>query len=181
MARKTDIIDLLVEELKRIDKSVDKRGGIPRTPYQYKSQVSQVFPTFKFIQEINDFPSICLIAGAEARTHIGGGIRFGILDITIKGYVYAENAIDASDDLLSDIEFIVNSLGYIPGKCASEIEEAIVNNVGSDEGLGEPFGVCQVDCEITYQLDEAIGLTTLQDPATFGAGVFSEDFSEDFL
>jgi len=157
MSRKSDVIDLLVTELKRIDKTIDSRIEVPSTPYTFNSNVfNNVFRTFKYLNDINDFPTITLIVGSETRQYIGGGIKYATLDISIRGYTKSENTIDSEDDLAEDIEFIVNSLGYLTDGCPFELVESRIVAIGADEGLFEPFGVVTIEAQITYQVEPNI-------------------------
>ncbi len=172
MARKTDIIDLLLTEMKGIDGETDTRAGVPDIPYTYKSKVfNNVFRKFKYIDEINDFPTICFIVGSEGRQHIGAGVRYGSLEITVRGYVYSENVLNAADDLADDIEHVLNSLGYLAAFCPVEIVESRVIRVGTDEGLFEPHGIVDIAAEIVYEISE--------NPTVF-ISVFSDPFVQEF-
>ena len=151
MTRKTDILNLVESELKRIDWTTDSRTGIPRSPYTYKSNVfDNVFKDFKFLDEINDFPTITFVTSNESRNHIGDGTKFGDISILIRAYIKTENALDAADDLIEDIEFVLNGIPNASGACASEIQELIVNSVNTDEGLFEPYGIAELTATITY-------------------------------
>lgn len=153
MTQRTDILDLLVTELKRIDKSIDTRA-IPRTPYTYKSNVfGNVEKKFQFLDEINDFPYITFMVTSENREHIGAGIKYGIINISVRGYVYEENALNAADDLLEDIDFIINSISYLSEACDIGLEEMKVLTAGTDEGLFEPYGICEITAEARYQIN----------------------------
>lgn len=150
MTRKTDILDILVTELKRIDGTIDTRV-ISRTPYTYKSNVfKNVNKKFKFLDEINDFPYITFMTTTESRIHIGAGVKFGKINVTFRGYVKAENSLNAGDDLLEDIDFILNSIN----DCV--LEEVKVLTATTDEGLFEPWGICEMTAEILYQLEENV-------------------------
>ena len=153
MTRKTDILDFLVTELKRINGTTDTRV-LPRAPYTYKSNVfKNVNKKFKFLDEINDFPYITFMTTTESRVHIGAGVRFGKINVTFRGYVKAENSLNAGDDLLEDIDFIINSISYF-GEC--DIEEVKVLTATTDEGLFEPWGICEVTAEILYEITQEI-------------------------
>ena len=52
---------------------------------------SNVYKHFKFMDELNDFPAICLIPGTEMREQLGANRILGTLDVSLRGYVFAEN------------------------------------------------------------------------------------------
>lgn len=158
MARKSEVLEFLKKELKKINKELETRIDIPGTPYRFKTKVQNVIRQFKYIDDINAFPTICFYVTNEARRHIGAGIRYAILTINIRGYVTTNvedrlNAIDVADDLLEDIEFIVNGLSYLAEAHALNIEEARILRVVTDEGLFDPQGIAEITAEIVYQQD----------------------------
>ena len=158
MTRKSDVLKLLEKELKKINKQLETRVDIPGAPYRFKTKVQNVEPRFKYIDDINAFPTICFYVTSESRRHIGGGIRYVILNINIRGYVTTNmqdrlNAIDVADNLLEDIEVIVNGLSYLQDGHDLVIEEARILRVVTDEGLFDPQGIAEVTAEIVYQQD----------------------------
>jgi len=157
MSRKSNVISLLVTELKRINKTTDTRIEVPGTPYTFNSNVfNNVFRKFKYLEDINDFPTITLLVGTETRQFIGAGIKYATLDITIRGYTRSENVINSEDDLAEDVEFIVNSLGFLTDGCPFELAESRIISMRGDAGLFEPFGVVTIEAQITYQLEPNI-------------------------
>ena len=150
MARKTDIIDLVETELKRIDGTEDTRI-VPHAPRTFLSNVyNNVDRQFRFIDDVNDFPFITFISTNETRTHIGGGVKYGTLDLTIRGYVQGENALNLADDLAEDIEYILGTLAFISDGRYKDIEDVRIISISTDEGLFEPLGICLVDAQIEY-------------------------------
>jgi len=155
MSRRTEIIDFLVSELKRINKTTDSRVGLLRSPYTYKSDVGEnVFRRFKYLDEINDFPAITMSVVDEDREAIGADVHFGNLDLTLRGYVKSENALDACDDLADDMEFVIDGINHTATAASKEVVDCKVMSVETDQGLFEPFGIAMVDIEIIYQQDE---------------------------
>lgn len=155
MSRRTEIIDFLVSELKRINKTTDSRVGLLRSPYTYKSDVGEnVFRRFKYLDEINDFPAITMSVVDEDREAIGGGVHFGKVAVNLRGYVKSENALDACDDLADDMEFVIDGVNHTDTAASKEIVDCKVMAVESDQGLFEPYGIAMVDIEIIYQQDE---------------------------
>ena len=146
MARKTDVLDLLVTRLKLIN------GGTDGT-YTYKSNVNDnVDKKFRYLDDINDFPSITFMVGNETREHIGGNIRYATLGINIRGYV--EGDIGIADDLLEDIADVVDN--FTDAACGSDMVDARVISASTDEGLFDPYGICDVIAQFTYQVSESI-------------------------
>jgi len=160
MARKSDVLGLIERELKKINKELETRvevlGG--SESYRFKTKVQKVERRFRYIDDINAFPTICFYVTNEARRHIGGGIRYAILTINIRGYVETDtqdrlNAIDVADNILEDIEVIINGISYLNDACDYDIEESRILSVSTDEGLFDPYGIADVTMEIVYQQD----------------------------
>lgn len=157
MSRKSSIIAALVTELKRIDGSTDTRASVPSSPYTFKSDVdNRVTSQFKYINEVNDFPAITLTVSREEREHIGGGIKYGIIIFDIRGYVRTENALNAADNLLEDIEYIIESIGHLDTFCPYEVVDSRVIRLSTDEGLFEPYGIVDMEAIIRYQIEENV-------------------------
>lgn len=150
--RRTNIIGLLVEELKRIDGQLDSRPVPIRKDYTYKTDLSNnVFRGFEFLHEVNDFPSVYLQPGEEDRLEIGAGVRFGTLLIALRAYLYSEDALNACEDLADDIEFVVNSISRL-SLDSLEITDARVTSLETDEGLFSPYGILNMEILVRYQI-----------------------------
>lgn len=148
---KTQIIDKLVISLKRINGGIDTTIGAPESPYTFNFNVADnVYRRFKYMDEINDFPSICLYATRDRRSHIGAAIKYGTFVTTIRGYVKSgESSIDDSDNLANDIEYAVESFN-LEG-CSINLVDARILSIETDEGLMSPYGLCEISVEIAYQ------------------------------
>jgi len=146
--RRSEIVDLLITELKNIN------GGTSTYDATYTYNVdlfNNVFRGVKFLDEVNDFPAIYLAAGAEIRDFESLSLTVATLDVTIRAYVYGEdNSQSLADDLLEDIEHVIYSLGDYPDK---GIQDIIIEGITVDEGLVEPYGLAEVNIQVTYRLE----------------------------
>ena len=146
--RRSEIVDLLITELKNIN------GGTSTYDATYTYNVdlfNNVFRGVKFLDEVNDFPAIYLAAGAEIRDFESLSLTVATLDVTIRAYVYGEdNSQSLADDLLNDIEHVIYSLGDYPDK---GIQDIIIEGITVDEGLVEPYGLAEVNIQVTYRLE----------------------------
>lgn len=149
MTTKRDITNLLVTQLKKVNgsPSVD---NYPNSPYTFNTNVyNNVFDKFKYLDNINDFPTICIYNTTESRFHIGGGIKYASYTANIRGYSRDGNdSIAAADDLASDIEYVL--MGFRQEAC---IVDCRVLSIETDEGLFSPFGICEIIAQITYEVD----------------------------
>ena len=73
----------------------------------YHTAVAEVSPRLKFWDEVEEFPAVHLNAGSETRQYQGGGYKDRFLNVTIRCYVNQEDAVEALDELLEDVETVL--------------------------------------------------------------------------
>ena len=142
--RRRAIVEALSEKLEGIN------GSAP-----FRTSVAKVERRLKFWDEVNEFPTIHVGAGAETREYDGGGFRFRFLRITIRCYVSDDDdVILALEELLEDVESVLEDndpLGYTDSTGASQSTvQTTIATVDTDEGVLEPLGVGEIVCEIRY-------------------------------
>ena len=142
--RRRAIVEALCQKLENIN------GSPP-----FRTSVSRVERRLKFWDEVNEFPTIHVGAGAETRDYDGGGFRFRFLQLTVRCYVSDDNdVIEALEELLEDVETVIEDsdpLTYYDSTGASQstVQTNIIT-VDTDEGVLEPLGVGEITCEIRY-------------------------------
>lgn len=146
--RRTEIIDFLVTNLKNINGAISTYDN----SYQYKHNVfNNVFRKIKFLDEVNDFPSIYLSAGTEIRNFQSENLTVATLNVIIRAYVYGEdNSQTAADNLVEDIEHVIYSIGDEPEKGILDIT---IENISADEGLAFPYGIAELELSVVYRLE----------------------------
>jgi len=142
--RRLGIIAGLVDKLKDIDGS----GA-------FLSNINEnVSPRLKFWDEVEEFPAIHLNAGSETRDYQGGGHKDRYLSVTIRCYVQAEDAVEALDELLEDVETVIEDnsrLKYKDRNNADQYTQQItIISIDTDEGVLEPLGVAEMLIEVRY-------------------------------
>lgn len=142
--RRQSIVNALVEKLKLIDGTGDFLTNI----------YSNVHPKLKFWDEVNDFPSIHLNAGSETRQYQGGGYKDRFLSISVRIYVREEDAVDALDKLLEDVETVIednSKLAYTDRQGSTQYTHQItIISIDTDEGVLDPLGVAEMLLEVRY-------------------------------
>ena len=142
--RRLGIIQALVEKLKQIDGNGDFNTDI----------YGNVSPRLKFWDEVNEFPSIHLNAGSETRTYQANGFKDRFLSVTVRVYVQAEDAVEALDELLEDIETVIETnsrLEYRDRRGVDNFTHQIsIISIDTDEGVLEPLGVGEILLEVRY-------------------------------
>lgn len=145
MSRRTSIIKALAEKFKEIDGTNGYSVNL----------FGNVYPKLKFWDEVNDFPSVYMVAGGEQREYLPGNFTWAYLNIAVKVYVRGESEPQATLELLlEDIEKCVNSnrvLSYesTPGY---ETTEILVTSITTDEGLLHPYAVGEINLQVRYAL-----------------------------
>tara|TARA_B100000214_G_scaffold346533_1_gene297213 strand:+ start:253 stop:693 length:441 start_codon:yes stop_codon:yes gene_type:complete len=146
-----------VTELKRINGQQDSRTVPVRNGYTYKTNVfNNVFRRQKYLNEINDFPTLCIRATGEDRLELGAGVRFGTFGFEIRGYVKEEETIETEEDLADDIEFVLENLTSEATSETREITDVRITSTETDEGLMTPFGVIIINGILRYQQDATV-------------------------
>ena len=147
-ARRTEITDFLVSQLKEIDGAVSDFNS----NYTYSQNLfNNVFRRVKFLDEVNDFPALYVSAGTEIRDFNSKSLTVATLDVTIRAYVYGEDDSQSLiDNVTNDIEHVIYSIGDNSDKGILDIT---IDGITSDEGLATPYGLAEVELTIVYRLD----------------------------
>jgi hypothetical protein len=142
--RRRAIVEALSEKLEGIN------GSAP-----FRTSVAKVERRLKFWDEVDEFPTIHVGAGAETRQYEGAGFRFRFIRITIRCYVSSDDdVILALEELLEDVESVLEDndpLTYTDSTGASQSTvQTTIATIDTDEGVLEPLGVGEITCEIRY-------------------------------
>jgi len=142
--RRQSIVNALVVKLKTIDGTSGFLTDVG----------TNVSPRLKFWDEVDDFPALHLNCGQETREYQGGGFKDRYLNITIRCYVNEEDAVDALDKLLEDVETVVEEnsrLAYTDRQGAPQATHQIsIVSIDTDEGVLDPLGVGEILLEVRY-------------------------------
>lgn len=146
--RRTEIMNLLVAYLKLIN----GQASTFDSAYLYNTDISNnVYRKVRFIQEVNDFPSVYLSAGAEIRNFQSQDLTVAFLPVIIRAYVLsADEAQIQIDKLTEDIEHVIYSIGSHPD---SGIMDITITNIVEDEGLAIPNGIAEIELSVIYRLE----------------------------
>ena len=117
---------------------------------------SNVHKRFKFLDELNDFPSVCFVAGSESREQLGANRRLGTIEVALRGYVFDENNVDKAEILAQNVESKVDSFSANVAARANGVSDARVTSFRTDEGLFTPYGLADLEIQILYDLEEEI-------------------------
>jgi len=135
----------LAEKLKEIDGS-----------YPYNINVfDNVESHLVFLDEIQQYPKVCVVAGDESRQYLPDGFKWRFLSLTIRAYVSNEE--DAQEELsllIEDIERIIDdndALVYDDAVSPNEQTTSMtIESIGTDEGVIAPLGIGEIVVEVRY-------------------------------
>jgi hypothetical protein len=133
--RRTDVVNSFVTHLQAIS-SVEPRN---------------VYKSYRWIDELNDYPAITFVPRREARLHRGAGRKLAALIIELRGYTYGEGSTEAAELLAHEIEQRVQTFAETYRQ--HQVESAVITTVRTDEGLMNPYGVCDLSINITYDVE----------------------------
>ena len=143
-SRRANIVRALAEKLKDIDGS-----GAFLSDLQ-----NNVHPFLKFWDEVDQFPAIHLNAGAETREYQGGGYKDRFLSVTLRCYVQEEDAQDALNILMEDIETVIEDNGQLEyfdrQNKTFKTQNITIISIDTDEGVLEPLGIGEILIEVRY-------------------------------
>ena len=139
------IAEALVNKVKEID------GNYPFNSNIYQNADSHLV----FLDEIQQYPKVCVVAGDEVRQYQPGGFKWRFITITIRAYV--EDANDPQEILsllLEDIERVVddNDILVYDDTVSPHLSttSANIQSIGTDEGAIAPLGIGEMVIEVRY-------------------------------
>ena len=143
--KRRKIVDAVVDKIKLIN------GQHP-----YNSNVfNNVKGKMLFLDEIEEYPKVCVIAGDEVREYQTAGFKWRFLSLTIRAYVRNEE--DAQEELATlfeDIEKIIDendALVYdtsiVPNGKTTSIT---IDSLTTDEGVIAPLGIGEMSVTVRY-------------------------------
>ena len=143
-SRRSNILNALTTKLKDIDGS----GAF------LTDVANNVHPFLKFWDEVDEFPAIHLNAGNETRQYQASGYKDRFLSLTIRCYVNEEDAQEALNLLMEDVETVIEKNSrlkyYDSMNNEYSTQQISVLSIDTDEGVLEPLGVGEILIEVRY-------------------------------
>ena len=139
------IADALVEKLKGLD------GNYPYNTNIFNNADSHLV----FLDEIQQYPKLCVVAGDEQRQYQPGGFKWRFLDLTIR--VYVEDANDPQEILsllIEDVERVIDDNDVLvyddtvdPNLQTTSLT---IQSISTDEGVIAPLGIGEIVVTVRY-------------------------------
>ena len=143
--KRKKIVDEYVEQLKRIN---------GQSPYN-SNLFNEVHGNTLFIDQISQFPSVCVIAGDETRQYQPDGFKWRFISIEFRVYVSDED--DPQEELallLEDIERVIDNndvLTYDDSVSPNlTTTSSTILTIATDEGVLAPLGVGEITIQVRY-------------------------------
>ena len=143
---RSKIVDALVKELKTSINGV--------SPYN-----SNIFNNadghLKFLDSIQEYPQVCVVAGDETREYEPGGLKWRFLQVSIRCYINNENDPQETLALLcEDIERVIDNNDVVTYddtvSPALKTTSLTILTLSTDEGVLAPLGIGEMAIECRY-------------------------------
>ncbi len=145
-SRRRDIINYLISQLKLIDGTVSAYG------YTFKTNLSQnVYKGLKYIDQINDFPSVYVQAGEETYRYNSKTNTEAFMTIMVRIYAYEEHSLYKLEDLVDDVTHVLERIKYDQ---SHRIISAEIMSIDTDSGLLDPYGLGEIMIAVQYDVDD---------------------------
>jgi hypothetical protein len=147
-SKRRTFINLMITNLKEID------GGVSPFDLNY-TFLSNVFNNVSRghgnFENINDYPTIKVIAGPERYTYNTVGNTSSSLILLLRCYLKNgdRSSLKAEvDNLIQDIDHVI----YKMPTDTDNLQQVLVTEVDSDQGLLEDYAVVEIKLLLTYEL-----------------------------
>lgn len=145
-SRRRDIINYLISQIKLIDGTVSAYG------YTFKTNLSQnVYKGLKYIDQINDFPSVYVQAGEETYRYNSKTNTEAFMTIMVRIYAYEEHSLYKLEDLVDDVTHALERIKYDQ---SHKIISAEIMSIDTDSGLLDPYGLGEIMVAVQYDVDD---------------------------
>ena len=143
--KRKKIVDAYVGQLKGIN---------GQSPYN-SNLFNEVHGNTLFLDQISQFPSVCVIAGDETREYLPDGLKWRYLNMEIRVYVSDEE--DPQEELallLEDIERVIDNndvLTYDNSvRPKLKTNSSTILTIMTDEGVLSPLGIGEISIQVRY-------------------------------
>jgi len=140
---------------KIVDAYVKQIKGINGTHPYNSNLFNEVHGNTLFLDQISQYPSVCVIAGDETREYQPNGFKWRFLNMDIR--VYVEDAEDPQEELallIEDIERVIDDndvLTYDDSVSPNEkTTSSTILTITTDEGVLSPLGIGEIAIQVRY-------------------------------
>ena len=141
---------------KKISEALTNKIKLLNGNHPYNSNVSgNVSSKLVFIDEIEQYPKVCVVAGAESREYQPGEFKWRFLQLSIRAYVHNEN--DAQEELsllFEDIERVIDENDVLtyddtvsPNLSTTNM---VIQSISTDEVSLSTLAIGEMNIEVRY-------------------------------
>jgi hypothetical protein len=146
MSNRTKITNYIVEQLQIID----GRSSPFSADYVFLSNIHKnVYRGIKYLDEINDFPSIYITSNVERRQYQTNGNTEGLVATAIRCYVYGDDTELQLSNIFQDIEHVLYNM-QVPNEFTSL--DITIDSLLTDSGLLEPYGMAEIFLSSRFEI-----------------------------
>lgn len=146
MSNRTKITNYIVEQLRKID----GRTSPFSEDYVFLSNLHEnVYRGVRYIDEINDFPSIYVTSDVEKRKYQTLGNTEAIVVTAIRCYVYGDETEMQLSNIFQDIEHVLYNM-QVPNEFTSL--DITIDSTITDSGLLEPYGMAEIFLSSRFEI-----------------------------
>ena len=143
---RSKIVDALVKELKTSINGV--------SPYN-SNVFNNVDGHLKFLDSIQEYPQVCVVAGDESRIYEPGGLKWRFLRVDIRCYINnEEDPLENLALLCEDIERVIDNNDVLTYddtvSPALTTTSLTILTISTDEGVLAPLGIGELAIECRY-------------------------------
>ena len=141
---------LITDEVLRCLRKINGSASPYSPSYEFKSDLHlNVYKGFKFIDEINDFPSIYTNSGLEQRIYNTSNLTESVVTTTIRCYVYGQDPQQQLSNIIEDIEHVIYHMTL---DTEIQAQDITIKEIITDSGLLEPYGMAEIFLNIRFEI-----------------------------
>lgn len=146
MSNRNLITDAIIACLKKIDGRTS-----PYSPdYEFKTNLHEnVHRGLKYIDEINDFPSVYVSSNLEERIYHTNNLTESVVSSALRCYIYGPDSQNQVDNIISDIEHVIYSSNF---DTTLQIQDITIKEILTDSGLLEPYGMAEIFLTVRFEI-----------------------------
>lgn len=146
MSNRTKITNHIVEQLRKIDGYSSPFSK----DYTFMSDVrTNIYRGVKYIDEINDFPSLYVTSNVEERKYQTNGNTEAIVFTVIRCYVMGDQPELQLSNIFQDIEHVLYNM-QVPNEFTSL--DITIDTTLTDSGLLEPYGMAEIFLSSRFEI-----------------------------
>lgn len=141
---------LITDEIVRYLRQINGSSSPYSTAYEFKTDLHlNVYKGFKFIDEINDFPSVYITSGLEQRIYNTKELTESIVTTAVRCYVYGQDPQQQLSDIVEDIEHVVYNFKF---DTLVQVQDVTIKEILTDSGLLEPYGMAEIFLNTRFEI-----------------------------